>query len=94
MRFIKLIVTLVILGLIGAFIYQNIPTFYAEQPFQLNLYFGHPLVWTHSIFSLLAISAAVGFVIGILLLLKPYLNMRKKLAQERQEKQEVKPQET
>jgi hypothetical protein len=93
MRFIKLIVTLVILGLIGAFIYQNIPTFYAEQPFKLSLYFGQPLVWTHSVYSLLAIAGAIGLVIGILLMLKPLLNARRKLAQERQEKQEVKPQE-
>jgi hypothetical protein len=93
MRFIKLIVTLVILGLIGTFIYQNIPAFNAEQTFKLSLYFGQPLVWTHSIFSLLGIAGAIGFVIGLLVMLKPFLNTRKKLAEERQDKQGVKPQE-
>lgn len=85
MRFIKLIVTLGILGLIGLFFWQNLPTFNAVQPFELRLYFGQPLKWTHSLFSLLGISAAIGFFVGILVMLKPYMGLRKKLAQEKQE---------
>ena len=86
MRFIKLIVALVVLGIIAAFIWQNLPTFSAEQPFELSLYFGQPIKWTHSVYALLGISAAIGFVVGILVMLKPFLSVRKKLAQERQEK--------
>ena len=85
MRFIKLIVAVVILGLIGIFFWQNLPTFNAVQPFKLSLYFGQPMVWTHSIASLLAISAGIGFLLGILVMLKPYMGLRKKLAQEKQE---------
>jgi hypothetical protein len=92
MRWIKLIVVLVILGLIALFAWQNIPTFNAVHSFQLNLYFGQPVVWTHSVSALMAISAAIGLVIGILLMLKPFVNTRRKLAQERQERQA--PQET
>ena len=94
MRIAKLIVTVVILGLIVAFIWQNLPTFSAEQPFELSLYFGQPLKWSHSVYTLLGISAAIGFVAGIMVMLKPFLSARKKLAQDRQEKPEgITPQE-
>jgi cytoskeletal protein RodZ len=53
MRFVKLIVTVVILGLVGAFIWQNLHTFSIEQPFELNLYVMQPIKWTHAIYSLL-----------------------------------------
>ncbi len=89
MRFVKLIVTVVILGLVGAFIWQNLHTFSIEQPFELNLYVIQPIKWTHSISTLLGISAAIGFALGILVMLKPFLGARKKLVQERQEKPEV-----
>lgn len=85
MRFVKLIVTVVILVVIGLFFWQNLPTFNAVQPFKLTLYFGQPMVWSHSLFSLLGISTAIGFLVGILVMLKPYLGLRKKLAQEKQE---------
>jgi hypothetical protein len=88
MRWIKLIVVLVILGLIALFAWQNIPTFNAVHSFQLNLYFSHPIVWTHSVVALMAISAAIGLLVGIMVMLKPFLNTRRKLAQERQEKLE------
>jgi uncharacterized integral membrane protein len=89
MRFVKLIVTVVILVLIAAFFWQNVHTFSADQHFELSLYFGQPLKWTHSLYALLGISAAIGFAIGILVMLKPFLGARKKLAQERQEKPEA-----
>jgi uncharacterized integral membrane protein len=88
MRWIKLIVVLVILGLIALFAWQNIPTFNAVHSFQLNLYFGHPIVWSHSVVSLIAISATIGLLVGILLMFKPFMSTRRKLAQDRQEKQE------
>lgn len=88
MRWIKLIFVLVILGLIALFAWQNIPTFNAVHSFQLNLYFSQPIVWTHSVVALMAISAAIGLVIGILVMLKPFLNTRRKLARERQEQLE------
>jgi hypothetical protein len=89
MRFIKPIIILIILGLIALFIQQNLGTFNAEQTFKLSLYFGQPMVWTLSICSLLGISGAIGLVVGILAMLKPYLGLRKRLAQEQQGKQET-----
>ncbi len=85
MRFIKLIVAVVILGLIALFVMQNIPTFNAEHSFKLSLYFGEPMVWTHSVLSLITIAGLVGLVVGILLMLKPLSSARGKLAQERRQ---------
>lgn len=84
MRFVKPIITLIILGLVAAFIWQNMPTFNTLQAFKLSLYFGQPMVWSFSVASLIITSLVVGLVVGILLMLKPYLGLRKKVAQERQ----------
>lgn len=90
MRFIKPIVILVILGVIVAFIWQNLPTLTAPQHFALSLGFGQPFKTAPPNACLLATAAIVGFVVGIVAMLKPLQNARKKLAQERQDKQEVK----
>jgi uncharacterized integral membrane protein len=87
MRFIKPIIALIILALVALFFLQNTDAFAKMQEFKLNLFFGTPLTWEHSIFSLLAMSAVVGFVVGILVMLKPYLGARKRLAENRQEPQ-------
>lgn len=84
MRFIKPLVALVILALIALFFWQNADAFAKLQEFKLNFYFGAPLKWAHSLFSLLAISAVVGFVVGILVMLKPYQSARKRLAEDKQ----------
>jgi chromate transport protein ChrA len=90
MRFIKPIVILVIIGVIVAFIWQNLPTLTAPQHFALSFGFGEPLTTAPPNACLLATAAIVGFVLGIVVMLKPLQNARKKLAQERQEKQETK----
>ena len=46
------------------------------------------LKWTHRLYTIIAISAGLGLVLGILLMLKPYLKIRRTLAGERQEKQQ------
>lgn len=86
MRFIKPIIILIILGLIGLFIQQNMATFNALHTFELSLYFGQPMKWTLSVCSLLAISLVVGLILGILIMFKPYMGSRRKLAEERQAK--------
>ena len=90
MRFVKPIVILIILGLVAAFILQNLPTLSAEQPFEFSLYFWGPWKWTHPVYTLLALAAIVGFVLGILVMLKPFRSVRQKLAQERLDRQEAK----
>ena len=86
MRFIKPIIILIILGLIALFIWQNIPTFNALQVFQLTLPFSQPMKWTFSLATLVGISGAVGLLLGIIIMFKPYRGLRKKLVEERQEK--------
>ena len=84
MRFVKPIVALVILAVIALFFWQNVDAFAKMQQFKLSLFFGAPLTWEHSVFSLLAMSAVVGFVVGILVMLKPYQSARKRLAEDKQ----------
>jgi len=85
MRFIKPIITLIILALIALFIWQNLPTFNAQQVFQLSLPLSQPMKWGFSIAFLLTTSLVIGLVVGILIMLKPYMGLRKKLAQEKRE---------
>ena len=76
----------IILAIIGLFIYQNLGTFKSDIPFSLDLI--EQLKWTHHLYTIIAISAGLGLVLGILLMLKPYLKIRRTLAGERQEKQQ------
>jgi uncharacterized integral membrane protein len=92
MRFVKPIIILVILGIAAAFIWQNLPTLSAEQPFAFSLYFGQPFKWTHPVYFLLALAAIVGFLLGVVVMLKPFRSVRKKLAQERLDRQAAKAQ--
>jgi hypothetical protein len=91
MRIFKLVTTLLVLGLIGAFIYQNTPTFQTPIPFRYNLLIQEEMQWTHHLYTLLLVSAFGGVVFGILIMMKPYFNVRRLLAQERQEKQAMAP---
>jgi hypothetical protein len=77
----------IILAIIGLFIYQNLDTWKSSANFTLDLYIEH-LSWSHHIYTIIAISAGLGLVLGIFLMLKPYLKLRRILAGERQEKQQ------
>ncbi|MEN6485006.1 MAG: LapA family protein [Syntrophobacteraceae bacterium] len=90
MRMFKLIVSLLVLAFIGLFIYQNMTAFTSPVPFKLNLYVGEPTQWEHPVYTLLLISGALGFFIGLVLMLKPYFGVRRRLAQERQDKKQAK----
>lgn len=83
MRLFKLITTVLFLGIIGLFIYQNLPTFQGLVPFRLNLYVSQPVDWAHHLYTIMFLSAIVGFVIGVLVLLKPYLSLRKTISRDR-----------
>jgi hypothetical protein len=90
MRFIKPIVILIVLGLIAAVIWQNLSTLTAPQPFALSLGFGQPFKTAPPAACLYATAAIVGFVVGVLVMLKPLQKARKRLAQERPDKEETK----
>lgn len=86
MRLFKLCTTCLVLAFIGLFFWQNAATFRALQHFSLNLYIREPVHWSHYLYTLLFFAGFLGLLTGILLMLKPYRNMRRLLAQERQQK--------
>jgi hypothetical protein len=87
MRIFKLVTTLLVLGLITLFFYQNTPAFQSLIQFQYDLKIREQMMWSHHLYTLLLASGAMGFVLGILVMMKPYFNVRRLLAKERQEKQ-------
>jgi hypothetical protein len=87
MKLFKWLSGCIILAIIGSFIYQNLGTWKSSADFTLYLYIER-LNWSHQLYTIIAISAGLGLVLGILLMLKPYLKIRRILAGERQEKQQ------
>ena len=88
MRSFKLLVTLLILCLIAIFIYQNMQTWTQPVSFKLNLYL-YQTNPSFELYSVILLSALVGFIVGIALLLKPYFKTRRLLKRERQEKKQA-----
>jgi hypothetical protein len=86
MKLFKWLSGLIILAIIGLFIYQNLATFKSDLTFSMDLI--ERLEWKHHLYTIIVISAGLGLVLGILLMLKPYLKIRRILAGERQEKQQ------
>jgi hypothetical protein len=87
MKLFKWLSGCIILTILGLFIYQNLGTWKSFVGFTLDLYIEH-LNWSHHLYTIIAISAGLGLGLGILLMLKPYLKIRRILAGERQEKQQ------
>ena len=86
MRMFKLIVSLLILGVIALFFYQNWnESFTSFVSFKLNLGFTH-YDWKFELYIALLVAAAVGFFLGVVLMFKPYRKSRKLLAKERQDR--------
>jgi uncharacterized integral membrane protein len=93
MRLFKLLVTLVILCLIGIFIYQNMQIWTQPVSFKLNLYFNQQHD-TEDIeqYTVILLSVLLGFIIGLALLLRPHIRTRRLLKRERQEKRTLQEQ--
>jgi hypothetical protein len=89
MRLFKLITTSLLLGMIWLFLWQNSVTFRTFLTFSFDLYIREPLQWKHQLSTLLLLTGFLGFLIGIAVMLKPYFNIRRLLAQERQQKPSV-----
>jgi hypothetical protein len=87
MRLFKLFTTALLLGLIGLFLYENAAVFQTELTFALDLYIREQVNWTHPLYAVLLFAALAGFLAGVGVMLKPYLQMRRMLGQERQAKE-------
>jgi hypothetical protein len=86
MRLFRLITTGLLLAIVGLFIYQNLPTFDSPIAFSLDLYIHEPFPWSLQLYTVIGIAALLGCILGVLLMLKPYLKLRRILFQARQEK--------
>lgn len=89
MKLFKLIMSCLILGFIALFIWQNMAAFKTVIPFSLNIYIHEQMRWGHYLYTLLFCAAFVGFLAGFVVMLKPYFNARRLVAQQRQEKQQA-----
>ncbi|HOI95521.1 MAG TPA: lipopolysaccharide assembly protein LapA domain-containing protein [Syntrophobacter fumaroxidans] len=84
MRWFKLVFTVIILGLIALFVYQNLPVFAQNVSFKYDLRYLGNVEWKNSLCSLIAISAGFGFLVGILLMTKPLMGARRRAKEARQ----------
>ncbi len=92
MRLLKWITFALLAAIVGLFIYQNLGTFNSLIPFSLDLYIHEAFPWSHHLYTIIGVGAALGFLLGLMLMLKPYLRLRRMLFEERQEKQQLKQQ--
>jgi uncharacterized membrane protein YciS (DUF1049 family) len=91
MKWVKWITISLILAIIALFIYQNLPVFDSPTTFVLDLHF-REFQWSHQLYTIFGIGALLGFILGILLMLKPHLKVRRKLSEERQAKEQLREQ--
>lgn len=89
MRLFKLITTALLLGLVALFFYENLGTFTSRLPFTLDLYIREQVSWDHPVYAVLMFAAILGFVAGVAVMLRPLLQMRRALGQEREEKEQA-----
>jgi hypothetical protein len=83
MKLFKLITSALVAGLVLLFIKQNLAAFKTRIPFVLDLFIREPVNWGHSVYGLLIMSGLAGFAVGSLVLLRPYMHMRRLLAEKR-----------
>jgi hypothetical protein len=83
MKLFKLITSALVAGIVLLFIKQNIAAFKTRIPFVLDLYIREPVNWEHSVYGLVILSGLAGFVVGFLVLLRSYMQMRRLLAEKR-----------
>ncbi|MGC9965634.1 MAG: LapA family protein [Syntrophobacteraceae bacterium] len=97
MKVFKLIVSLIILCLVGLFIYQNMETWRQLIKFKLNLYFFQTDAAKPpdlELYFIILLSAVVGFIVGLVAMLKPYFKTRRLLKRERFEKKQAEEERT
>jgi uncharacterized integral membrane protein len=74
---------------IGAlFIYENLATFSSRVHFNLDLFIHEAFSWSHPLYAIILMSAGLGLFLGLLLLLRPLLRLRRSLAQVAGEREE------
>jgi len=85
MKLFKFVIGSLVLAFVGLFIYQNLVSFRSPIPFNLDLYVHEQISWNHPLYTVIGIAALLGFALGVLLMLKPYLKARRRAFSEPQE---------
>ncbi len=62
-----------LLAIVGLFVYQNLPTFNGLVPFSLDFHIHEAFTWFHRVYTVIGMAALLGFLLGLLVMLKPYL---------------------
>lgn len=88
MKAFKIIATLLLLGLIYLFISQNMHTFRTTMPFSMDLFLTEEVKWAHELSTLMLISGLIGFLLGLFVMFRPYLKLRRSIHQSQQNKEE------
>jgi len=91
MKLFKLLVTLIILCFIGLFIYENLQTWTQPVSFKLDLMIFQSNAGLE-LYLLILISVLIGFIVGLALLLGPYIKTRRLLKREQQDKKTLQKQ--
>ncbi len=89
MRLFKLFTTASLVGLIALFLYENLAMFTSRLPFMLDLYIREQVNWDHPVYAVLLFAFVLGFLAGVAVMLKPFLQMRRLIGQERENKDQV-----
>ncbi len=76
-RGLKLLSSLLLIGIIALFIKQNLPTFSMELPFYLDLHVREKLMWYHTVGGVILLSTVVGFFMGFMMGFRLYWKKRK-----------------
>lgn len=90
MKLFKLVIFLLVVSFLGIFIFQNPEVFNAPLNFKLNLWVRPPIEWSLKVDEIILISSVIGFFVGIVVFLKPWLRARRTVSFERKEKESIK----
>lgn len=87
MRVFSAIASLLLLAILGLFVHQNLSTFTNLLPFTLDLHINESFGWSLRVYTVMGIAALLGFIFGLGVMLKPYVRIRRALADERRNRQ-------
>ncbi len=88
MRLFKLFTTALLVAVIVLFVRQNMTTFQTSLPFTLDLYVTAPAHWSHHLYGVILISGLLGLLIGLAIMAKPYLNLRRAKSRQRRDERD------
>lgn len=89
MRLFRLFTTLLLLAVIVLFVRQNMATFQRDLDFSLYLFIREDVRWSLKVSTVIFLSGALGLLVGLALMFRPFYHTRKSLQAERSEKERL-----